>query len=138
MKSHVVLGESFTSESQIAVGMPRVLNQKLPLEGLFGLIKPSGPPSMVLLDRIKPLLYESPLFVTEEEDRKRNRDMRLRGAKKGRGSKRRHKQNECVKVGQGGTLDPLADGVLGTTPSLPILFQSLIIVYSVLISCRPQ
>src|SRR5258708_887512 len=95
--------------------MPRVPNQKLPLEGLFGLIKPSGPPSMVLLDRIKPLLYESPLFVTQEEDRKRNRNVRLRGAKKGRGDRKRRKPNESVKVGQGGTLDPLADGVLGNT-----------------------
>ncbi|KAF8343859.1 pseudouridine synthase [Cantharellus anzutake] len=89
--------------------MPRVPNQKYPLDGVFGLIKPSGPPSMVLLDRMKPLLWESPLFVTREEDRRKNQDMRLRSTNR---SKKRHKQYGSVKVGQGGTLDPLADGVL--------------------------
>ncbi|KAF9520616.1 hypothetical protein BS47DRAFT_1370413 [Hydnum rufescens UP504] len=66
--------------------MPKALSPLFPLEGLFALIKPSGPASMILLDRLKPLFNESPLF------RKRRKD--------------------AVKIGQGGTLDPLADGVL--------------------------
>jgi tRNA pseudouridine55 synthase len=71
----------------------------LPLSGLFGVIKPSGPTSMHVVDQLKKLVCNSRLFVNEEKIGK------TAGKKKAR--------RDNVKVGQGGTLDPLADGVLG-------------------------
>jgi len=71
----------------------------LPLSGLFGIIKPSGPTSMHVVEQLKRLICNSRLFVAEEK------------LKKAQGKKRARRDN--VKIGQGGTLDPLADGVLG-------------------------
>jgi hypothetical protein len=71
----------------------------LPLSGLFGIVKPSGPTSMHVVDQLKRLIRNSRLFVEEEK------------LKKPSGKKRARRDN--VKIGQGGTLDPLADGVLG-------------------------
>jgi tRNA pseudouridine55 synthase len=68
----------------------------LPVSGLFGVIKPSGPTSMHVVNQLKELISSSRLFVDE---------------KKLAGKKKTRKNN--VKIGQGGTLDPLADGVLG-------------------------
>src|ERR1700679_4371874 len=70
-----------------------------PLSGLFGIIKPSGPTSMHVVDQLKRLICNSRLFVDEEK------------LKKPAGKRRGRREN--VKIGQGGTLDPLADGVLG-------------------------
>jgi tRNA pseudouridine55 synthase len=77
--------------------MPRSLTS-LPLSGLFGIIKPSGPTSMHVVDQLKRLICNSRLFVDQEKIKKPP------GKKRGRNN---------VKIGQGGTLDPLADGVLG-------------------------
>ena len=95
--------------------MPKVTNPALPLQGLFGLIKPSGPTSMSLLDALKPLFLESPLFVTDDTERKAFIEARKkRGKPKSENRPRSSKKlNKSVKVGQGGTLDPLADGILG-------------------------
>lgn len=95
--------------------MPKVTNPALPLQGLFGLIKPSGPTSMSLLDALKPLFLESPLFVTDDSERKAFIEARKkRGKPKSENRPRSSKKlNKSVKVGQGGTLDPLADGILG-------------------------
>jgi len=54
---------------------------------------------MHVVDQLKRLLCHSRLFVDEEK------------LKKPLGKKRARREN--VKIGQGGTLDPLADGVLG-------------------------
>lgn len=53
---------------------------------------------MHVLEQLKKLIYNSRLFVGEEK------------LNKPPGKKRRR---DNVKIGQGGTLDPLADGVLG-------------------------
>lgn len=90
--------------------MPKVVNPTFPLQGLFGLIKPSGPTSMFLLDNLKPLLRESSLFVTDEAERKSYIEARRQGHVQRR---KNRKVKDPVKIGQGGTLDPLADGVLG-------------------------
>ena len=58
---------------------------------------------MSILDTLKPLVASSRLFVDEKELNK----------EKGKTRKGRHAKY-AVKIGQGGTLDPLADGVLGT------------------------
>lgn len=65
---------------------------------------------MNLLDRLKPLFRESPLFVPDDEKRKAYIEARHRG-----GSQRVKSKlfKDPLKIGQGGTLDPLADGILG-------------------------
>ncbi len=83
-----------------------------PLSGIFGINKPSGPTSMSLLDELKPLFASSPLFA--DADGKRADDNRKRG-RFGRGKGRGKWAGGVAgapKIGQGGTLDPLADGVL--------------------------
>lgn len=82
--------------------MPKAVVPPLPLSGLFAVSKPSGPTSMAVLEDIKQLVGNSRLFVDP-------RKLENRTGKEGR--KRR---KDAVKIGQGGTLDPLADGVLGT------------------------
>ena len=54
---------------------------------------------MHVVNELKKLICHSRLFVDEEK------------LKKSPGKKRGRRDN--VKIGQGGTLDPLADGVLG-------------------------
>lgn len=59
---------------------------------------------MSILERMQNLFMDSPLFVEPST------------LDKHRGMKKRPKQRKggnSVKIGQGGTLDPLADGVLG-------------------------
>ncbi|KAG8992208.1 hypothetical protein FRB93_002437 [Tulasnella sp. JGI-2019a] len=80
--------------------MPKITNPSIPLNGLFAVVKPSGVTCMPMLDRIKSLLCESPLFVDPLPDKNVKQK---RSKRKGGGP---------VKIGQGGTLDPLADGVL--------------------------
>lgn len=76
--------------------MPK--SPSLPLSGLFGVVKPSGPTSMHIVNQLKKLINNSRLFVHQEK------------LEKTAGKRRTRKDN--VKTGQGGTLDPLADGVL--------------------------
>ncbi|RXK41325.1 tRNA pseudouridine(55) synthase [Tremella mesenterica] len=79
-------------------------NPPLPLNGLFPIAKPSGPTSMKVIDAITPLLLESRLF---DDPERRKHGMSTQ--------KRKRKKNTThmgLKIGQGGTLDPLADGVL--------------------------
>jgi tRNA pseudouridine55 synthase len=74
-----------------------------PLSGLVPLEKPSGPTSMRIIDYIKPLLAESPLFHSPEATSRAAIKAEIKKLMKHRGG---------LKIGQGGTLDPLADGVL--------------------------
>jgi tRNA pseudouridine55 synthase len=76
----------------------------LPVSGLFGIIKPSGPTSMHVVDQLKKLICNSRLFVQPE--------------KLGKTAGKRRARKDNVKVGQGGTLDPLADGVLSECHSV--------------------
>ena len=102
--------------------MPKITLPTLPLSALFAVAKPSGPSSMAIVDDIKMLASASRLFVDEETARanaevvygtgggtKKEREKR----KWGRGKKATRGKGFEVKIGQGGTLDPLADGVLG-------------------------
>ncbi|KAI0780951.1 pseudouridylate synthase 4 [Trametes elegans] len=73
-----------------------------PISALFGVVKPSGPTSMSLVNDVKQLVANSPLFVEESK----------LAAKAKNPSKRGRHRRDAVKIGQGGTLDPLADGVL--------------------------
>jgi tRNA pseudouridine55 synthase len=82
--------------------MPKISLPPLPLSALFGVTKPSGPTSMSIVNNIKVLASDSRLFVDPSK-------LQQRGKAKGKGKKNR----DPVKIGQGGTLDPLADGVLG-------------------------
>ncbi len=59
---------------------------------------------MSLVNQMKPLIMNTRLFV---EASKLDNSQTQQKQKKGRFSR------NAVKIGQGGTLDPLADGVLG-------------------------
>ncbi len=90
--------------------MPKVPST-LPLSGLFAVHKPSGPPSMTVVNDIKKLILSSRLFVEESKLKTANAKATSKGKEK---NKRRDKYGkDAIKIGQGGTLDPLADGVLG-------------------------
>lgn len=83
-----------------------------PLSGIFGINKPSGPTSMSLLDDLKPLFATSLLFADADGNRPQN-NQRKRGRFGGKGKgKWAGGAAGAPKLGQGGTLDPLADGVL--------------------------
>lgn len=84
--------------------MPKVSIPPLPLSGLFGVVKPSGPTSMSVLTDIKKLAGRSRLFV--EADKLEKPDLSKKNSRK-------RSRLDPVKIGQGGTLDPLANGVLG-------------------------
>jgi hypothetical protein len=72
---------------------------------------------MSVINDVKQLVVNSRLFVEPEKLAKNKGNQLLK----------RRRMREAVKIGQGGTLDPLADGVLGkndqsniyvTTPSI--------------------
>ncbi|CUA68108.1 tRNA pseudouridine synthase B [Rhizoctonia solani] len=92
--------------------MPKVSTSSLPLDGLFAIVKPSGPTSMSILDRLKPLLAKSRLLVDQEEYQKVLAEREKKKKKNRPRSGRMSKPSDRPKLGQGGTLDPLADGVL--------------------------
>lgn len=89
--------------------MPRSL-PSLPLSALFGVVKPSGPSSMSIINDIKLLISKSRLFVDESTI---YRSTQKDDQGKGKRANKRRREKGAVKIGQGGTLDPLADGVLG-------------------------
>lgn len=84
--------------------MPKISLSSLPISSLFAVAKPSGPTSMSVVNDIKKLVGSSRLFV--ESDKLDN--PKRKNSHKHKGKRAR----EAVKIGQGGTLDPLADGVL--------------------------
>ena len=86
--------------------MPKAALTSLPLSGLFGIVKPSGPTSMSVVEKVQQLLARSRLFVPADVLAKNN-------GKPPKGKRAR----QVLKIGQGGTLDPLADGVLGVLSS---------------------
>ncbi|KIY43347.1 pseudouridylate synthase 4 [Fistulina hepatica ATCC 64428] len=90
--------------------MPKADKPVFPVSGLFGIVKPSGPTSMSLVNDVQRLVARSRIFVPQDKiDELNEQDKKSRGG----GHKRRNKRpRDVVKVGQGGTLDPLADGVL--------------------------
>ncbi|KAF8212151.1 pseudouridine synthase [Mycena galopus ATCC 62051] len=81
--------------------MPKAMMPPLPLAAaFFGIVKPSGPTSMSVINDVKVLVSRSKLFVDAdklEKNSKKKINLRKPGD---------------LKIGQGGTLDPLADGVL--------------------------
>ncbi|KAG6328841.1 hypothetical protein ID866_10248 [Astraeus odoratus] len=84
--------------------MPKVAFPQRPISALFAVYKPSGPTSMSVLEDIKKLVSNSTLFVEAEKLEKRQG--------KGKSTNRGKRGRDLIKIGQGGTLDPLADGVL--------------------------
>src|SRR5882762_10754815 len=86
--------------------MPKVSLPSLPVSALFAVAKPSGPTSMSVINDIKELVASSRLFVEIEK----LDQQKIKG--KNKGYHRGKRAREAVKIGQGGTLDPLADGVL--------------------------
>ncbi|PKI82424.1 tRNA pseudouridine(55) synthase [Malassezia vespertilionis] len=84
-----------------------------PLSGLFAIAKPSGPTSMHMLDELKTLLASSSLFYPP--DAPPPFSAAARNTKRAKPWERALLK-KCgrlpPKIGQGGTLDPLAEGVL--------------------------
>ena len=106
-------GSEMSQEKTASVDMQAV---KRPISCLIGILKPSGCTSMSMLDTLKPLLARSKLFqIPADQDLKRQR---------WKSKTKRHRDDNrfatgpdggsymAPKIGQGGTLDPLADGVL--------------------------
>ncbi|KAL5511097.1 PUS4 [Sanghuangporus vaninii] len=106
--------------------MPKSNVPPLPTSALFGIVKPSGPPSMAVINDLKRLVSASKIFMPERVARENAKDLYRKGSdtdaglrvdkkgrEKGKWKKARGKKRELeAKIGQGGTLDPLADGVL--------------------------
>ena len=92
--------------------MPKAKEPVFPVSALFGVAKPSGPTSMHVVNEIKTLIHKSKIFMDESkiED----------STQKKKGGKRKRREKSGLKIGQGGTLDPLADGVLGKCTLLPM------------------
>ncbi|KAK7020547.1 Dihydrodipicolinate synthetase [Favolaschia claudopus] len=106
--------------------MPKATVPPLPLSALFGIVKPSGPTSMSVINDVKLLVSRSKLFVDAaklEKNSKKKMNLRKPGD---------------LKIGQGGTLDPLADGVLvvGVGKATKKLSQFLECTKPRLILCR--
>ncbi len=98
-----------------------------PLSGVFAINKPSGRTSMSLLEDLKPLFASSALFHDPSSSGASGGGggggggggaKKLTKAQKRSRSNRNKFGAEPPKIGQGGTLDPLADGVLGESISL--------------------
>lgn len=69
-----------------------------------------------LLNKLQPLFASSTLFAKDPQQLADNAG----GSKGGKPNRRRKWKEERVKMGQGGTLDPLADGVLGELLAYPV------------------
>ncbi|PWZ03773.1 pseudouridine synthase [Testicularia cyperi] len=104
--STAVMGSASSASSSKASVSAR------PLSGLFGINKPSGPTSMSLLDDLKPLFANSSLFADADGRRSKDQSRKRGRFGKGKGGKWAGGVAGAPKLGQGGTLDPLADGVL--------------------------
>lgn len=104
------------------VRMPKDTLPPLPLSGLFALAKPSGPTSMTIINEVKNLINTSSLFVEREK---------LAAHKEGKNEKpkrRKWKSNkDMAKIGQGGTLDPLAGELAQSSFRFFFSFSDLII-----------
>jgi hypothetical protein len=98
-----------TAARKHAFTMPKIASDTLPVAATFGVVKPSGPTSMSIVNDIKKLARKSRLFLAEAQANT-NRESGKKPKRRGK-----HNSSEEVKMGQGGTLDPLADGVLGAS-----------------------
>lgn len=68
------------------------------MNGIFAVHKPSGPTSQDIVGKLKHIFTKSPQFAAQKPPLDRNA--------------KRSRKNKFIKIGHGGTLDPLADGVL--------------------------
>ncbi|WAQ85248.1 hypothetical protein PtA15_5A822 [Puccinia triticina] len=84
---------------------------KRPLSGLFAINKPSGLISMTLLESLKELFQSSKLFVENPEPFQLQQTGPVKKSRKNKYWQKKN-QAKAIKIGQGGTLDPLASGVL--------------------------
>ncbi|KAK0521971.1 hypothetical protein OC842_006609 [Tilletia horrida] len=106
------------ASSASASGSSSSLKTRRPLSGVFAIDKPSGPTSMSMLDDLKPLFAQSSLFLNADGSLPESRRPTKKGRGGGRGggkwNRNAGKRGEPLppKIGQGGTLDPLASGVL--------------------------
>ena len=79
--------------------MPKEPLPAFPLSGLFAVVKPSGRTSMSVVNDIKNLINDSKLFIEAEK---------LAKGKNKTDRRKKRSNKDMAKIGQGGTLDPLA------------------------------
>ena len=120
-----------------AFTMPKEKLPPLPTSGLFGIVKPSGPSSMSVINDLKRLVSTSKIFMPPHIAKRNSKELfrkesevddaalgvdKKTGREKGKWKKAKGKARELeAKMGQGGTLDPLADGVLGALCACKVL-----------------
>lgn len=92
------------SSLSIALSAVSLLCEHHSMSGLFAVNKPTGISSAGLLNDLQNVLKTSPLFEL---------DIKAQQARSNAGRKgRKQRMNNKIKMGHGGTLDPLASGVL--------------------------
>jgi tRNA pseudouridine55 synthase len=74
------------------------------INGVFALNKPSGPSSQEIVSRIKNVVTDSHVFEQEYKEYRGFQPVKSRG--------KRNKSRPYIRIGHGGTLDPIATGVL--------------------------
>ena len=83
------------------------------MNGVFAINKPSGVSSAQFLDRLQKVLTDSDVFAKDLEDAREAMRKNLSSDKKWSQTRIASKmRNLKIKMGHGGTLDPLASGVL--------------------------
>ncbi|KAG0142795.1 hypothetical protein CROQUDRAFT_66808 [Cronartium quercuum f. sp. fusiforme G11] len=101
---------SESGPSSKTTNLDRLVRFETPLSGLFAINKPSGMVSMSLLNSLQPLFSRSPLFTDGKSIHPA--DCTATGIPKSKRKRAKSRRHPLVKIGQGGTLDPLASGVL--------------------------
>lgn len=91
--------------------------EKIKMGGIFAVNKPSGPSSAEVVSKIKYTLNGTPLIETSRAWYKEDKSRFKQAMNEGRGKNnnkwsRKKAVSKDIKVGHGGTLDPLASGVL--------------------------
>jgi tRNA pseudouridine55 synthase len=80
------------------------------MNGVFAVNKPSGPTSQDIVGTLKHLFSDSPVFEHDVAHMK-TKIAQARGPH-GKRTRSQRQKKTFIKIGHGGTLDPLADGVL--------------------------
>lgn len=82
------------------------------MNGIFAISKPSGITSSTFLSKIQRIFTNSSVFASDLSELRGQKIQQLQKENKGKASRRQLRKVEKVKIGHGGTLDPLASGVL--------------------------
>jgi len=87
-------------------------NQEEGMNGILAISKPQGVTSSQFLAQLQRIFTESPVFAKQLADIRGSKMQAIQASSGKRASKRQMRRHVKVKMGHGGTLDPLATGVL--------------------------